>query len=120
MFEVAMTEGSPDRLSARWLLALAARLVRDVAALVTGADQAGKRVATFAIDGHVRFASAADRAAFTRELAAAVTALMTEYHDRTAPQGRDHHVVIAVHPTVHPTTGRTPTADTHTHTDKEL
>src|SRR5215218_10551961 len=47
---------SPDRLSARWLLAVAGRLVRDVGALITGATQARKRVATFALDGGVRFA----------------------------------------------------------------
>src|SRR5260221_14258227 len=33
---------SPDQLSARWLLAVAARLVRDVGALVTGAARARK------------------------------------------------------------------------------
>src|SRR5262245_19984056 len=72
---------SPDRLSARWLLALAAKLVRDVGALITGAAKAGKPVATFALDGHIRFASAADRAAFAAELANAVTALVAKYHD---------------------------------------
>src|SRR3954453_11387776 len=60
---------SPDRLSARWLLAGAARLVRGVGELISGAAKADKRVATFAIDGTVRFASAADRAAFAEELA---------------------------------------------------
>jgi DNA-binding transcriptional ArsR family regulator len=89
---------SPDRLSARWLLAVAAKLVRDVGALVTGAERAGKRVATFAIDGQVRFASAADRAAFADELAGAVTALIGKYHDESAPGGRAHRVVVAVHP----------------------
>ncbi|MFF5261505.1 ArsR/SmtB family transcription factor [Actinomadura viridis] len=91
---------SPDRLSARWLLALAARLVRDVGALVTGADRAGKKVATFAIDGEVRFASAADRAAFAEELAGAVTALVSKYHDDQAEGGRRHRLVVAVHPSV--------------------
>src|SRR3954462_13189715 len=62
---------SPDPLSASWLLAVAARLVRDVGALITGAAKARKRVATFAIDGEVRFASAADRAAFVQELTGA-------------------------------------------------
>src|SRR5262249_37248137 len=71
---------SPDRLSATWLLAVAARLVRDVGNLITGATQAGKRVATFALDGEVRFASAADRAAFAEELANAVIALVSKYH----------------------------------------
>src|SRR3954467_2277509 len=42
---------SPDRLSARWLLAVAARLVQDVGELISGAAKADKRVATFAIDG---------------------------------------------------------------------
>jgi DNA-binding transcriptional ArsR family regulator len=91
---------SPDRLSARWLLAVAAKLVRDVGTLVTGGAKAGKRVATFALDGDVRFASAADRAAFVEELTAAVTALVSKYHDEQAAGGRDHRVVVAVHPSV--------------------
>jgi DNA-binding transcriptional ArsR family regulator len=93
---------SPDRLSARWLLALAARLVQDVGALITGAAQARKRVATFALDGVVRFASAADRAAFAQELAGAVTALVAKYHDEGAKRGRDHRVIVAVHPSITP------------------
>lgn len=91
---------SPDRLSARWLLAVAARLVRDVGDLIAGATKAQKRVATFAMDGEVRFSSAADRAAFAEELAGAVTALVGKYHDETAEGGRDHRVVVAVHPSV--------------------
>ena len=91
---------SPDRLSARWLLAVAARLVRDVGTLITGATKAGKPVATFAIDGVVRFASAADRAAFAEELANAVTALVGKYHDETTAGGRDHRVIVAVHPSI--------------------
>ncbi|HEU0212714.1 MAG TPA: helix-turn-helix domain-containing protein [Jiangellaceae bacterium] len=91
---------SPDRLSARWLLAVAARLVRDVGALISGASKARKPVATFAIDGEVRFASASDRAAFAEELAGAVTALVGKYHDEKAKGGRDHRVVVAVHPSV--------------------
>jgi DNA-binding transcriptional ArsR family regulator len=91
---------SPDQLSASWLLAVAARLVRDVGALITGAAQARKRVATFAIDGEVRFASAADRAAFADELAGAVTALVSKYHDESAEHGRDHRIVVAAHPSM--------------------
>ena len=91
---------SPDRLSAFWLLALAARLVRDVGALLTGATRAGRRVATFALDGEVRFASTADRAAFAEELSNAVAALVAKYHDATAERGRDHRVIVAIHPSV--------------------
>lgn len=92
---------APDRLSAHWLIALAARTVRDVGDLIAGATRAGRRLATFAVDGEVRFASAADRAAFAEELAAAVTTLVGRYHDESAPRGRPHRVVIAVHPTIH-------------------
>jgi DNA-binding transcriptional ArsR family regulator len=91
---------APDRLSARWLLALAAQLVRDVGDLITGATRAQRKLATFAMDGTVRFASAADRAAFTAELMQAVTSLVAKYHDERAEAGRDHHLVVAVHPSL--------------------
>jgi DNA-binding transcriptional ArsR family regulator len=90
----------PDPLSARWLLALAGRLTRDLGDLIAGARRAGRRVATFAVDGEVRFASAADRAAFAAELSEAVTALVARYHDDTAAEGRGHRLVVALHPAV--------------------
>jgi DNA-binding transcriptional ArsR family regulator len=86
---------APDKLSARWLLALSARLVRDVGSLITGAARAKQRVATFAIDGEIRFATAADRAAFAEELTMAVTQLVGRYHSES---GREHRLVVAVHP----------------------
>ncbi|MGW4120091.1 ArsR/SmtB family transcription factor [Nocardia sp. NPDC004711] len=88
---------SPDQLSARWLVALGARLVQEVGALLSGAARAQRRVATFGIDAQVRFASAADRAAFAEELAQAVTTLVSRYHDESAPGGRDHRVVVGMH-----------------------
>ena len=91
---------APDRLSARWLLAVAARLVRDVGELITGAGKARQQVATFAIDGEIRFAGAADRARFAEELTVAVAALVGRFHDEDAPGGRRHRLVVAVHPTV--------------------
>jgi DNA-binding transcriptional ArsR family regulator len=91
---------SPDRLSARWLLAVAAKLVRDVGDLISGSAKAGKPVATYAIDGEVRFASATDRARFADELTQAVTALVSKYDDEQAPGGRPHRIVVALHPAV--------------------
>lgn len=91
---------APDRLSARWLLALAAQLVRDVGDLITGAARAQRKLATFAMDGTVRFASPADRAAFTAELMQVVTSLVAKYHDEQAEGGREHHLVVAVHPSL--------------------
>jgi DNA-binding transcriptional ArsR family regulator len=91
---------SPDRLSARWLLALAARLVREAGELIVGAARAGMPLATFALDGEVRFASAADRAAFIEELSHGVSALVSKYHDEKAAGGRAHRVIVAVHPSI--------------------
>ncbi|MEU8272350.1 helix-turn-helix domain-containing protein [Sphaerisporangium sp. NPDC049002] len=108
---------SPDQLSARWLLAVAARLVRDVGELITGAAKARKKVATFAIDGEIRFASAADRAAFAEELADAVAALVSKYHDGAAEGGRDHRLIVAVHPSI---TARPVENDTPETPTKEL
>ncbi|MDM7854818.1 ArsR/SmtB family transcription factor [Cellulomonas alba] len=88
---------APDHLSARWLLALGSRLVQEVGALVTGGARAHAPVATFGLDAQVRFASAADRAAFARELTDAVTALVSRYHDEQAHGGRTHRVVVALH-----------------------
>lgn len=87
-----------DRLSARYLIALAARAVREVGELARRADRDGARVATLGLDTEIRFASAADRAAFAEELTAAVTQLAARYHAADAPRGRDHRVVVAVHP----------------------
>jgi DNA-binding transcriptional ArsR family regulator len=91
---------SPDRLSARWLLALGAKLVRDVGALIEGAAKARKPLATFGLDAEVRFARAADRAAFAEELTTAIAALVSRYHDERAPGGRDHRVVLAIYPSL--------------------
>jgi DNA-binding transcriptional ArsR family regulator len=89
---------SPDALSARWLLALAARTVREVGEMLAGARKARRKLATFAVDGEIRFASAADRAAFADDLSATLTALVAKYHDESAPGGRTHRLLVAVHP----------------------
>jgi DNA-binding transcriptional ArsR family regulator len=96
---------SPDQLSARWLLALGARLVQEVGELIAGAKAARRPLATFGIDTEVRFASAADRAAFAAELSDAVEAVVAKYHDETAQDGRRHRLVVGLHPSItHPDT----------------
>lgn len=87
-----------DRLSARYLIALAARVVGEVGDLMHRAEDAGLRLPTLALDTEIRFRSAAERAAFAEELAAAVTSLVSRYHDETAPGGRRHRLVVGAHP----------------------
>ena len=76
------------------------RLVRDVGSLLAGATRERRTLSTFALDGEIRFANAADRAAFADELGATVTSLISRYHDGAAPRGRTHHVLVAIHPSV--------------------
>ena len=87
-----------DRLSASYLIALGARVVREVGDLVRRANDAGKRLATLAVDTEIRFRSPADRAAFSLELTEAITGLVSKYHDASAPGGRAHRLVIVAHP----------------------
>ena len=84
-----------DQLSAQWMLALGARLVHEMGSLIIGAQQAGQRMATYAVDGQVRFASAASRASFADELSVLLADLVGRYD---APDGRDHRFVVALHP----------------------
>jgi DNA-binding transcriptional ArsR family regulator len=91
---------SPDQLSARWLLALAGRLVQEVGQLITRAKAARQPVATFGLDTEVRFASASDRAAFVAELSDAVERLVAKYHDEAASGGRRHRLFVALHPSI--------------------
>jgi DNA-binding transcriptional ArsR family regulator len=87
-----------DRLSASYLIALAARIVREVKDLAGRSEETEKRLPTLALDTVIRFRSAADRAAFSCELVDAVTKLVSRYHDATAPRGRAHRLVIVAHP----------------------
>jgi DNA-binding transcriptional ArsR family regulator len=87
-----------DRLSASYLIALGARVVREVADLVRRATETGKRLATLSIDSEVRFRSAAERAEFTSELTQAIAKLVSKYHDQSAPGGRAHRLVVVAHP----------------------
>ena len=102
MGPVAVDPGrSADCLSASYLIALAARIVREVSDLLGRARQIDKRLPTLSLDTVIRFRSAADRAAFSSDLTAAVTNLVSRYHDESAPGGRAHRLVIVAHPLPH-------------------
>ena len=101
--ENAADPARTDRLSTRYLIAVAARMVGEVAQLARRAGEARQPLATLAIDSEIRFASAGDRAAFTAELTATVTALVAKYHDEQANRGRWHRLVVAAHPIPRPT-----------------
>ncbi len=99
-----------DRLAAGYLIALAARVVREVGDLVRRAAAAGQRLATLSIDTEIRFRSARERAEFTRELSDSIAALVARYHDADAAGGRRHRLVLMAHPL--PSTQTGPLGDT--------
>ena len=92
-----------DRLSASYLIALAARILREISSLMRRAREANKQLATLSLDTEIRFKSATDRAAFTKELTETVMSLISRYHDAATPGGRTHRLVIMAHPMPQPT-----------------
>jgi DNA-binding transcriptional ArsR family regulator len=96
-----------DRLSASYLIALAARIVDEVSDLLRRSRQAEKGLATLSLETEIRFRSAAERAAFSNELIKGVTALVGRYHDASAPGGRTHRLVVIAHPLPHESRGAT-------------
>ena len=89
-----------DRLSAGYLIALAARIVREVKNLLDRSQEKDQRLPTLSLDSVIRFRSPADRAAFSEDLAGAVAKLVSRYHDAAAPGGRAHRLVIVAHPLI--------------------
>ena len=99
---------SADRLSASYLIVLAARIVREVKELLDRSEKLGKRLSTLSLDTKIRFRSAAERAAFSQELAGAVMSLVSRYHDASAPGGRAHRLVVVAHPLPHKSADKEP------------
>jgi DNA-binding transcriptional ArsR family regulator len=87
-----------DRLSVSYLIAVAARAIKELAALAAGAALAGKRLTTLTLDTEICFASAAARSAFAEELANAMAALAAKYHDAQAPGSRRYRCIAAAYP----------------------
>jgi biotin operon repressor len=96
----AEPERVEDKLSAAYLIAVAARMVREVSRLMKAADQAGKRLPTLTIETEIRFANAAARKLFTQELATMTAALVSRYHDQVSPDGRKYRLIVGAHPLV--------------------
>ena len=87
-----------DRLSATYLIALAARVVRELSHSLRRATETGKRLATLSIDTEIRFSSPEARARFSSELVGAINELVRRHHDESTPSGRRHRLVIVAYP----------------------
>ncbi len=97
----AEPERISDRLSSAYLVAVAAKAIRELAELRARADRAKKPLATLAIQADVRFASKQDRNAFAEDLANAVAQLVREYHTPGGDEsGRLHHFFVGGYPAI--------------------
>jgi DNA-binding transcriptional ArsR family regulator len=103
-------DAARDVFSSRYLVAAAARTIRELALLRERADKAGKKLPSLTLQSEVRFASAAERNAFGEDLANAVAGLVEKYHDETAEGGRRFRLLVGLHPAL---------AAPRTGTDKE-
>jgi DNA-binding transcriptional ArsR family regulator len=91
---------APDQLSARWLLALAARLVTELGLLITRSRAARQPLATFGMDAELSFATARERAEFVARLLQAVEGLVSAQTSGGLPGARKHRLIVALHPSI--------------------
>lgn len=93
-----------DRMSAAHLLALAAQVQSEVAAVEHRAGRAGKRFATLSLAADVRFTSAEQRARFARALEDAVVHVIATHASpatdaRGGPsRGRPYRLIVGCYP----------------------
>ena len=87
-----------DRFSATYLVALAARAIREVAGLIAKAAGSKKRLATLAIDADVRLARPADFPAFAEDLARAIGEVIARHTDDTTAGRRRFRIVAGAWP----------------------
>lgn len=91
---------APDQLSARWLLALASRMVQELGALIGRSRAAKQPLATFGMDAELSFATARDRAEFVTQLLETVERLVAAHTSGGLPDARKHRLIVALHPTI--------------------
>lgn len=86
-----------DRFSATWLVALAARAVRELARLMERARATGKRLPTAGLSAEVRLAEPADFGAFVEDLSRAVGEVVARHHTEEGT-GRPFRVMAGTYP----------------------
>jgi DNA-binding transcriptional ArsR family regulator len=97
-----------DRFSSGWLIALAGRMLCEVADFCEGAEggreqgeraeAVGKGPPTLALSGEIQFASADARAAFAAEMSEAFARAIERYHNEKAHGGRRFRMVLGGYP----------------------
>ncbi|MCB9838430.1 MAG: helix-turn-helix transcriptional regulator [Phycisphaeraceae bacterium] len=91
-----------DRFSSGYLIALAARAIRDVALLRRRAGIVGKNLPTFSMHADLKFGSQRALHAFTEDLASSVARCIARHHeaDNTSGESREFRFFVGSYPAV--------------------
>jgi len=89
-----------DSFSWRYLVAAAARAIRDLAVLRKRADAVGKRLQTLTLQTEVRFKSQRELNAFSEELTGEIARLSAKYHDGSSTDGRLFRFLMGAYPAI--------------------
>lgn len=89
--------GAGDRFSATWLIGIAARAIRELAALRESASTKRKRLATAAIESEVNLARATDFRPFVEDLSRAVAEVVAKHHDESG-SARRFRLIVGAYP----------------------
>jgi DNA-binding transcriptional ArsR family regulator len=87
-----------DHASSAYLIAVAARLIRELAEIRPAADAEGKRVPTLTLQSEIRFSTPHAQHAFAHELTEQTARLISKYHDQDAPCGRTFRFIAGTYP----------------------
>ena len=95
-----VTDAQQDRFSSDYLMATAARTVREVSTLRKAADEAGKKLATLTLDTEIHFESPAQQSRFMDDLSEAIRGLARKYGKVPPGKGHTYRLTAAAHPAV--------------------
>jgi DNA-binding transcriptional ArsR family regulator len=87
-----------DRASSAYLVAVTARVIREVSEQREQARGVGKRLPTLTLQADVRFASSETQHAFANELSQEMARLIAKYHCEDEPGGRRFRVMAGSYP----------------------
>ncbi len=87
-----------DRFSLEYLIALAERMVDELAALLKDPAAFGGRVPSLSVETKLQFHSFEERAAFARELTNEVARIVAKYHREEGEASETYRLLLAAHP----------------------
>ncbi len=89
-----------DHFSSGYMVAVAARTIRELAILQQRADKANRPLPTFNLQAEIRFASDEDRNGFAEALTREIARLTAKYHNDAAPTGRLYRFFLGGYPAI--------------------